>query len=1494
MAYIDFTRKLNEYKNKSDEEILQFLSGFWGVKPDSNGVFTLVTKYQKVKTRDKKGNEFAVFVDARNSVGDILYYPFRLGIVSIWTNCNPKFEKQDYWQISVKLADKKYREKNPFALTMANKIAGSPSMKYKDKLEKEKLIKKIFEETGSTERDAKNTSNALHAIMGDLYTETERFVFELIQNADDQPQEGYMVEVKLKTLGENLLFLHSGKPFSEEDVESISSIGDSTKKNESEKTGYKGIGFKSVFSDAETVFINSGNFSFAFDKHSPVYPADANMDEIPWQIKPIWEEKYRLPKEVQNEEKFFISPVAIALHVGRENIENYNHIIPELLSEPRFVLFLRNIGKIIFEDNNGNTIEIQKTAGDNIIQVHSNEVTENWIVKDYIIPISQEIREEMQNEKLIPAKLKEATLTKITFAAKIDGNKILPVDNSVLFTYLPTKVNDFDFPFLVNADFLTTASRESIHFKNIWNRFLFTQIGCLLVDWVESLKEYEGALGVLPTKYFREDNVLCGDFISAYNEALGEKVFIKGHKGDILPQNGIILDKTGLSGTIGKDLFCDILGTEKQLPYYEIDASIIENDLFGEVERINSKNVKELLVAHEGICTWYISANEVDKTKFNKWLTDNKCESVIKTLPLFHYSDGWKSANEIKDDVDCLLLSENLSRIKGILHKLGFKCSDSYIENNPFADYVTKTDEEDLFDEIVKRAGTSKLYPEEKLLIVTTKFEGVGEKKIAQVKFFCNDSGEAKALEKMVSYRENRPMWLSPYMICKEENYEKISSFLIQDDEIYSKIIENDFKEIVKHISLKELYLQFKDSWTLLFTKKIINNTDIKDSLSLVELQGPEEKLFFLQRLGKIPLNINVKYQKDATIYRILRLAFDIYPDDKVRSFASKLYVGDRSVVSFTIGDEVSFEYHEGKTIHMKLSCLLPDFNDSNMVYKIKECLSVFNSSELERLLSLKPMLTKDIWQKIDKSKSYAPAQYLLGIYQTRKVNRYYAGFVPNIDLSKKNDNWIKTLLDILYDQKVELFEDSFGYRLSSYFKGYFSNEYVNDIEKILPAIEKWADNEDKRSYLVSLGVKTEKTKLIQLRRAIINNESINAADVESQKENIGSTIKLFVSKGLLPFAGENQISAMLIFEPYSRYLISKFDIDILSSSSSEYNLPEYLSWKTDDKISIRLYAKEMPKQLVYSSENNLLVCKYDQGKYHYEYSNKTLYINSQCEVRDILYSLVSDKQVPFEAIDWQKLYYDNLVSKSEVESKNKEIQDLKDELKKYKQRFGFLKENTVDSLNGNKEDDRNDSTNDKGIMRHKEENEAEVKEHGKNTDKDEIDEDTRKDINHDARIAAKEYLEGLSDYNCTEWDPEDSSHLVYGLVKFKGEPITVAITSSKSSKLYLHPRVFAEIMGNPNNLLLNYGADNRIHSLSFNDVFKDNPNVNLIFDTDVVSPDHIAELANKYMVSKRTCFVIENPKYSSSDTIQSFGLNEKKTDGWVNLEISEDDIFNW
>ena len=100
--------------------------------------------------------------------------------------------------------------------------------------------------------------------------------------------------------------------------------------------------------------------------------------------------------------------------------------------------------------------------------------------------------------------------------------------------------------------------------------------------------------------------------------------------------------------------------------------------------------------------------------------------------------------------------------------------------------------------------------------------------------------------------------------------------------------------------------------------------------------------------------------------------------------------------------------------------------------------------------------------------------------------------------------------------------------------------------------------------------------------------------------------------------------------------------------------------------------------------------------------------------------------------------------------------------------------------------------------------------------------------------------------------------------------------------------------MINPNNLLLNYGYDRRIHRISFEETFKDNEDVNLIFDTNVITPSEFAYLANRYMHSKKTCFVIENINYSISDQIKGFGLSEKKNDADVYTDISADDLFDF
>lgn len=97
-----------------------------------------------------------------------------------------------------------------------------------------------------------------------------------------------------------------------------------------------------------------------------------------------------------------------------------------------------------------------------------------------------------------------------------------------------------------------------------------------------------------------------------------------------------------------------------------------------------------------------------------------------------------------------------------------------------------------------------------------------------------------------------------------------------------------------------------------------------------------------------------------------------------------------------------------------------------------------------------------------------------------------------------------------------------------------------------------------------------------------------------------------------------------------------------------------------------------------------------------------------------------------------------------------------------------------------------------------------------------------------------------------------------------------------------------------PDNLLLNYGYDRRIHRITFDETFRDNKDVNLIFDADKTTSEEFAFLANRYMYSKGTCFVIENITYSISEQIKGFGLDEKMSDTEVYTDVNFDEMFSW
>ena len=101
--------------------------------------------------------------------------------------------------------------------------------------------------------------DAFRRLLSDLYPDTAHFIYELLQNAEDTKATTVHF-----TLNENCLeFIHNGERlFSETDVKSITSFGNSTKRDDPTSIGKFGVGFKAVFAYTDTPEIHSGDFHF--------------------------------------------------------------------------------------------------------------------------------------------------------------------------------------------------------------------------------------------------------------------------------------------------------------------------------------------------------------------------------------------------------------------------------------------------------------------------------------------------------------------------------------------------------------------------------------------------------------------------------------------------------------------------------------------------------------------------------------------------------------------------------------------------------------------------------------------------------------------------------------------------------------------------------------------------------------------------------------------------------------------------------------------------------------------------------------------------------------------------------------------------------------------------------------------------------------------------------------------------------------------------------
>nr|WP_315171324.1 DUF3883 domain-containing protein [uncultured Flavobacterium sp.] len=421
------------------------------------------------------------------------------------------------------------------------------------------FVDQIHIEKAKNDSNSRDLARTLNVLSKTVFGEVNRFIFELLQNADDSSSDGSPISVQFQLLDNYLVFSHDGKHFTKEDVKGISGIGNraSDKDKNVEKTGYKGIGFKSVFGSSDYAHIVSGGFSFRFDKNFEGY---ANPEEYPWQVVPIWTDKVVSEVTGSYDEEWVNTIIGIS---DRENIKRE---IIKVFEDCQIILFLRNVKTVALIDREKKIFEVTKKASKDVIDLYNNgKLESSWIFKIMDLPITDDLSEKLEqlSDTECPQKLKEAKATKLTFAAQVKDVHLVPIKRAVIYSYLPTKANK-EFPFLINGDFLTNAERTEL-MPNIWNEFLFTEIARRQLEWFQDLQETEyrfDVLKLLNGKYPAYSTIKVD---IAYNRSLetasGSVDFLPEQSGeDTIVISNSVVDNTGFSEYFPPVLITDYLG----------------------------------------------------------------------------------------------------------------------------------------------------------------------------------------------------------------------------------------------------------------------------------------------------------------------------------------------------------------------------------------------------------------------------------------------------------------------------------------------------------------------------------------------------------------------------------------------------------------------------------------------------------------------------------------------------------------------------------------------------------------------------------------------------------------------------------------------------------------------------------------------------------------------------------------------------------------------
>lgn len=618
---------------KSVQEVTQELCQLWGVEK-------LVLRAECYEQRN--GNK--AFRNFKTYKGRPCFLP-ESKTIALADFFLDTLKAGEFYELNLEVCDEVLREQhhNPYLLAIDLTNQPPKCIEEPAKYHVEEIARSYLSEWGASRE---NSIGSMKRIVAETNHGPETFIYELIQNADDFPGENVgEVELVFRLHDQHMAVLHNGQPFTESNVYSICTSGMSDKEADTSKIGYKGLGFKSIFKDSNLAWIKSGSFSFRFDQK---FIASQYPEERPWQVIPLWTNpETDLPPNMKKGAADQ-SPVAIYMRPrqGKEKLKAYEQVFGDVFNEERLLLFLRNIKRIDFKGFNSNHFFIERSSP-------------NWTIgaSDMIVPPEEEVLKLNQaieaRDSRVPIKYRNIQGTRIQYATKKSGDKILKTEKAKLFVFLPTSI-DLGLPFLINGDFIPDAPRQRLISEIKWNEYILKCAGRYFPDWLGKLFKEYGDLRmygeIVPSLHELKKENKHGkevlDFIEAFEagmqEGLNRFPCLPDREGVLKILGELVLDSTGIFKHIPLDF----------LPFFEKTGVLVHQEIssFKGVEsifetlpnqHIQRDDLKKLFVQPD-FQSWLL--NLENNSNFSRFLASKQWLSSFDDFQIFLNQKGTLSS----------------------------------------------------------------------------------------------------------------------------------------------------------------------------------------------------------------------------------------------------------------------------------------------------------------------------------------------------------------------------------------------------------------------------------------------------------------------------------------------------------------------------------------------------------------------------------------------------------------------------------------------------------------------------------------------------------------------------------------------------------------------------------------------------------------------------------------------------------------------------------